>query len=131
MFKKLCVKCLKALTEIPFIHGECVNLTISQQRLRIFIKYSKCFRRAVVHISTFKGEFRKQLLSVNLIISQQQLQLLITIVNKFARVTFGAVLFFQGIVFENSYCCEDLFELSNFCKDSRFFSKHHLQSSIF
>ena len=38
MFEKYHVKCPKALTEIPFFHDECVNLTISQQRLQIFIK---------------------------------------------------------------------------------------------
>ena len=53
------VRCLKAPTETPFFQGECANLTISLQRLQIFIKYSKCFRRAMVDISTFRGEFRK------------------------------------------------------------------------
>ena len=52
MFEKYHVKCLKALTEIPFFHGEWVNLAISQQRLQIFIKYSRCFRRTIVDIST-------------------------------------------------------------------------------
>ena len=30
-FEKYCVKCTKALAAIPFFHGECVNLIISQQ----------------------------------------------------------------------------------------------------
>ena len=34
------------------------HLTTPQQRLQIFIKYSKCFRGAIVDISTFKSEFR-------------------------------------------------------------------------
>ena len=46
-----------------------------------------------------------QLLSVNLTISQQQLQLLIKYSKYVCKVTFGTVLSFQGIaVFENSYC---------------------------
>ena len=45
LFEKYCVKCLKALSEIPFVlYSDC--------------KYSKCFRRATVAFSTFKGEFR-------------------------------------------------------------------------
>ena len=32
-FEKFCVKCTKALVAIIFFHGECVNLTISQQQL--------------------------------------------------------------------------------------------------
>ena len=53
------------------------NLTISQQQLQLFIKYSKFFRSAIVDICTFKGAFSEQLLSVNLTISQQLLHLLI------------------------------------------------------
>ena len=30
-FEKYCVKCTKALAAIPFFHGECVNLTVSQK----------------------------------------------------------------------------------------------------
>ena len=36
-----------------------VNLTISQQSLQLFIKYSKYFRRAVVNNCTCKRDFRK------------------------------------------------------------------------
>ena len=32
-FEKYYVKCTKALAAIPFFHRECVNLTISQQKL--------------------------------------------------------------------------------------------------
>ena len=32
-FEKYYVKCTKALATIPFFHRECVNLTISQQKL--------------------------------------------------------------------------------------------------
>ena len=35
----------------PIFHGECVSLTVLQQRLQIFIKYSKCFRKAIVDIA--------------------------------------------------------------------------------
>ena len=45
----------KALAAIPFFYGECVNLTISQHQLQLFIKYSKSFRRAFVDIWTGKG----------------------------------------------------------------------------
>ena len=55
---KLLFKCTKALAAIPFFHGECVNLTISQQQLQLFIKYSKYFRRTIVDICTYKGYFR-------------------------------------------------------------------------
>ena len=45
----------KALVAIPFFYGECVNLTISQHQLQLFINYSKSFRRAFVDIWTCKG----------------------------------------------------------------------------
>ena len=32
-FEKYCVKCTNALAAMPFFHRECVNLTISQQKL--------------------------------------------------------------------------------------------------
>ena len=53
------VKCTKAFAEFAFFHGECVNLTISQQQLELLIKYSKLFRRAIVNICTCKGDFLK------------------------------------------------------------------------
>ena len=52
------VKCTKALAAIPFFHGECVNVTISQQQLQLFMQYSKSFRRAIVDICTCKDDFR-------------------------------------------------------------------------
>ena len=96
LFKKYRVKCLKALTDIPFFHGECVNLTISQQRLQIFIKYRKCFRRTSVDISAFKGEFRKSYFLLIWQFHNSNCNYSLSIVNTFARVTFGTVLFFQG-----------------------------------
>ena len=40
--------------------------------------------------------------------------------------------FFRStVVFGNSYFYNDLFEESCFCKENRFFSKHHFQLSIF
>ena len=66
------VKCTKAFAEFPFFHGECINLTISQQQLQLillinfnfinfinFINYSNFFRRAIVNICTCNGVFRK------------------------------------------------------------------------
>ena len=53
------VKCKKAFAEFPFFHGECINLTISQQQLQLFINYCNFFRRAIVNICTYKGDFRK------------------------------------------------------------------------
>ena len=53
------VKCTKAFAEFPFFHGECINLTISQEQLQLFINYSNFFRRAVVNICTCKADFRK------------------------------------------------------------------------
>ena len=53
------VKCEKAFAEFPFFHGDCINLTISQEQLQLFINYSNFFRRAIVNICTFKGYFRK------------------------------------------------------------------------
>ena len=35
------LKYRKALSAIPFFHGEYVNLTISQQQLQLFVKHSK------------------------------------------------------------------------------------------
>ena len=35
-----------------------INLTISQQLLQLFIKYSKFFRRTIVDICTSQGDFR-------------------------------------------------------------------------
>ena len=34
------VKCTKEFAEFPLFHGECINLTISQQQLQLFINYS-------------------------------------------------------------------------------------------
>ena len=53
------VKYLKALAEFPFFHAECINFTISQQQLQLFINDSNFFRRAVVKICTCKGDFGK------------------------------------------------------------------------
>ena len=78
------------------------RLAILQQQLQLFIKHSKFFRRAIVDICTCKGDFG------NSYFLQR------------------AALFVQGtVVFGNSYCQEDLFQASNFCKDNIFFSKHH------
>ena len=40
------VKCTKAFAEFPFFHGECIDLTISQQQLQLFINYCDFVRRA-------------------------------------------------------------------------------------
>ena len=56
--KKYCLKWTKALTEIPFFHCECVNLTISRQQLEILIKYRKLLRRAIAYISLARVTFR-------------------------------------------------------------------------
>ena len=53
------VKYAKALAEFPFFHAECINFTISQQQLQLFINDSNFFRRATVNICTCKGDFRK------------------------------------------------------------------------
>ena len=53
------VKCAKAFAEFPFFHGECINLTISQEQLQLFISYSNFFRKAIVNICTCKGDFSK------------------------------------------------------------------------
>ena len=45
------------LPAIPYFHGACVNLTISQQQLQLFIKYSKFFRKAIVDIFAGKRAF--------------------------------------------------------------------------
>ena len=31
------VKCTKAFAEFPFFHGECIDLTISQQQLQLIL----------------------------------------------------------------------------------------------
>ena len=82
-FEKYCVKCLKALTEIPL----------------------KCFRRAIADISTFKGEFWSSYFLLIWHFHNNNCSYSLIIGNIFARVTFATVLFYQGIaVFENSYC---------------------------
>ena len=82
-FGKCCVKCTKALTEIPFFHGKCLKLTVSQQQLQLFSKYSKYFRRAIVNICTCKGDSSESC--------------------SFRVLT--ALMFFRGtVVFENSCC---------------------------
>ena len=107
--REYCVKCLKALTELPFFHGECFNLTISQQRFQIFI-YSKCFRRATVDISTFKDEFRSSCFLLIWQFHKNNCSYSLSIV----------------------YTCKCDFRkstvLSGHC---RLFSKHHFHSSIF
>ena len=57
MCEKYCVKCTKTFGAISFFHGECVNLTIWQQQLHLFIKSSRFFRRTIVDICTCKGHF--------------------------------------------------------------------------
>ena len=49
------IKCTKALAAILFFYGECVNLTILQEQSQLF---SNFFKRAIVDICTFKGDFR-------------------------------------------------------------------------
>ena len=103
LFEKYCVKCLKALTEVLLFHGECINLTILKQRLQIFIKYSKCFSKAIV--DTVKGEFRNSSYLLIWQFCNNSCSYSLGMVNTFARVTFGTVLFFQSIVvFEDSFC---------------------------
>ena len=61
---------------------------------------SEFFRRAIVHICCCKGDSR---------ISPKSCSFGLLI----------AWIFFRGtVVFRNSYCSEDLFETSNFCKDN-------------
>ena len=50
VWKVLC-QMPKSTYRDPIFHGECVSLTVLQQRLQIFIKYSKCFRKAIVDIA--------------------------------------------------------------------------------
>ena len=40
------------------MHGECTNLTVSQQQQKLIIKNNKSFTRAIVDIWTCKGDFR-------------------------------------------------------------------------
>ena len=90
------VKCTKTFAEFPLFHGECINLTFSQQQMQFilltnfnfinFINYSNFFRRAIVDICTCKGDFWKSC---------------------FLQRTFGvliALIFFRmTVVFENNY----------------------------
>ena len=86
------------------------NLAISQQQLQLFIKYSKFFRRPIVDICTCKGDFGNSYFLQRAALSELLL----------------ALIFVQStVVFGNSYCQEDLFQVSNFCKDNIIFSKHH------
>ena len=109
MFEKYYLRCLKALTETPFFQGECANLTISLQRLQIFIKYSKCFRKAMVDISTFKGEFRNSYFLLIWQFHNCNCSYSLSIVNTFARVAFGTVLFFQGLQFSRTATVKRLY----------------------
>ena len=43
---------------IPFFHGGCINWTNWQQQLKLFIKYSKPFRKVIVYICSCKCDFR-------------------------------------------------------------------------
>ena len=59
----------------------------------------------MVDISTFKSEFRNSYFLVIRQFHSNNCSYSLSIINTVARVTFGTVLFFQGIVvFENSYC---------------------------
>ena len=51
---------MKALAAVPFFHGECVNLAISQQQLQLFIMHSKFFQIARMTFGTVT--FSKELL---------------------------------------------------------------------
>ena len=50
---------MKALAGLPFFHGKCVNLPISQYTLQLLIKHSKYFKKAIVNICTYKDDFWK------------------------------------------------------------------------
>ena len=53
------IKCPKAIAGFPFCDAECINLTISQQQLQLFINSSNFFRRRILNICTCKGDFWK------------------------------------------------------------------------
>ena len=61
------VKCTKAFAEFPFFHGECINLTISQQQLQLFINYcnfleEQLYTFALTRVTFGKAAFSKELL---------------------------------------------------------------------
>ena len=49
----------KHLRPFLFFHDRCAHLTISEQQFQLLIKYSKLFRRAIVDICCYDGDFRK------------------------------------------------------------------------
>ena len=49
---------MEPLATIPFFYSECVNLKNLQQQLQLLIKCSKFFRRAIVVICSYKGDFQ-------------------------------------------------------------------------
>ena len=89
--------CVYGITGILFFYGEVVNLTVSQPRLQIFIWYSKNFRRAIVDISTFKGEIRNSYFLLIWQFHNSNCRYSWSIVNTLARMTFGRVLLFNPI----------------------------------
>ena len=65
----------------------------------------KYIRRAMVDISTSKGEIRNSYFLLIWQFHNNKCSYSLSIVNTFAKVTFGTVLYFQVIVvFENSFC---------------------------
>ena len=98
------MKYTKTLTVIPSFHGECVNLTISQQQLQLFNNYSKRLRRPMVEIRSCNGDFRK-----------------IYFLQRAALSEYLALIFFQGtVVFGNSYCKKDHLKALNSCSGNIF-----------
>ena len=65
------------------------NLTISQQQLQLFIKYSKFFRKATADICTCRGDFR------SIYFSPKSCSF---------GVLIAPIFFRRTVVFENSYC---------------------------
>ena len=90
-------------------YGQCVSLTISQQQLQINFLEEQLKKFAFIRVTFGTATFSKELLF---------------------RSTYSLIFFRDTVVFGNSHCLEDLFEALNFCKDNRFFSKHHLQPYI-
>ena len=87
-FFMYCVKWPRALADFPFCHVECINLTISQQQLQLFINYSNFFKKNCKHLY-LQGWLLEKLLSPK-------------------SCSFGvliALIFFQlTVIFGNSYC---------------------------
>ena len=86
----------------------------------------------MVDISTFKSEFRNSYFLVIRQFHSNSCSYSLSIINTVARVTFGTVLFFRGIVVLRTVTVKRIYlKHPNFCNHNIFFSKHQLLSSIF